>query len=209
MLPKNLVLDDVVTPKDFDELIELVETTYRVDHEPTTLEAIALRPDGTVHTPQGESQVTRDFLEGCAGAIGMPLGYAYKVSPALFCENFAQRQAETTAPITISRVGNVVTGLIADRKSRYRPACTGDVLRAVRRAEGLTLRRASISFAGVDAEFVRPGSVVEPVVGDILELGIALTNSESGGRQLKASAYSYRLACTNGAIMADEIGTAR
>ena len=56
---------------------------------------------------------------------------------------------------------------------------------------------------------MRPGSVVEPVVGDIVELGIALTNSESGGRQLKASAYSYRLACTNGAIMADAIGTAR
>ena len=101
--------------KRFRQLVELVETTYRVDHEPTTLEAIALTPDGTVHTPQGEYAGYADFLEGCAAAIGIPLGYTYKVSPALFCENFAQRQAETTAPITISRVGNVATGLIADR----------------------------------------------------------------------------------------------
>jgi hypothetical protein len=47
------------------------------------------------------------------------------------------------------------------------------------------------------------------MVGDVVELGIAITNSESGGRQLKASAYSHRLACTNGAIMSDTIGTAR
>ena len=209
MLPKNLVLDEVVTPKDFDALIELVETTYRVDHEHTTLESIALKPDGTLYTPEGEWQVTRDFLEHCSLAIGMPLAYAYKILPELFCENVAQRQAETTAPVTISRVGNVATGLIVDRKSRYRPACTGDVLRAVRRSEGLTLCRASVSFAGVDVELSQAGNVVEPTVGDIIQLGIAITNSESGGRQLKASAYSYRLRCTNGAIMSDEIGTAR
>ena len=35
------------------------------------------------------------------------------------------------------------------------------------------------------------------------------TNSESGGRQLKASAYSDLFACTNGAIMPDRIGVAR
>ena len=56
---------------------------------------------------------------------------------------------------------------------------------------------------------MQPGSAVEPVVGDVVEIGIAITNSESGGRQLKACAYSYRLACTNGAIMSDTIGTAR
>ncbi|MFZ1932681.1 MAG: hypothetical protein WCB27_25430 [Thermoguttaceae bacterium] len=209
MFPENLVFDEVVTPKDFDSLSELVETTYRVDHEQTTLESIALKPDGTLHTPEGEWRVARDLWEQCSLAIGMPLAYAYKVSPALFCENFAQRQAETTAPVTISRVGDVATGLIVDRKSRYRPACTADVLRAVRRSEGLTLCRASVSFAGVDVELAQAGNVVEPTVGDIIQLGIAITNSESGGRQLKASAYSYRLACTNGAIMSDEIGTAR
>ena len=90
MLPKNLVLDEVVVPKDLDSLIELVETTYRVDHEQTTLESIALKPDGSVQTPEGEQRVTRDFLEQCSLAIGMPLAYAYKVSPTLFCENFAK-----------------------------------------------------------------------------------------------------------------------
>lgn len=210
MLPKETVLDEVVTPKNFDELIDVVETSYGVEHEQTTLESICLKPDGTVQTPAGELRVTRDFLEHSAAAIGMPLGYFYDITPELFCSNFKQRQAETTSPITICRVGDVATGLILDgKKTRYRPARTGDVLRAIRRLDGLSLRRASVCLTGVDVELVRLGSVIEPVVGDILEIGIAVSNSESGGRQLKAAAYSYRLVCTNGATMADEVGIAR
>jgi hypothetical protein len=209
MLPKNLVLDEVAAPKDFESLIELVETDYRVGHEQTTLESISLRPDGTVETPAGVLQVTRDFLESFAAAIVMPLSYAYTVTPELFCENVRQRQAHAAAPITICRAGDVATGLVIDRKSRYRPACTGEVLRSIRRSHDLEFRRASVAFTGVDVEFVRPGIVVEPVVGDVVEIGIAVTNSETGGRQLKASAYSYRLACTNGSMFADTVGVAR
>jgi hypothetical protein len=210
MLPKEIVLDQVVTPKNFDELIEMVETSHRVEHVQTTLESICLKPDGTLQTPAGELRVTRDFLEHSSAAIGMNLGYFYNITPELFCENFKQRKAETTSPITISRVGDVATGLILDDgKARYRPARTGNVLRAIGRLDGLSLRRASVSFAGVDVELVRLGNVVEPVIGDIVEVGVAVSNSESGGRQLKAAAYSYRLVCTNGAVMADEIGIAR
>jgi hypothetical protein len=209
MLPKKMVLDEVATPKSFDELMDLLNTTFRVDHEQTTLEALALTPDGTVQTPAGELRVTRDFLESCAAAIGMPLAYAYKLRPELFCGNFAQRQADTTAPITVCKVGDVATGLVIDRKSRYRPAHSGDVLRSIREAHNLEFRRASVSYTGVDVEFVRPGMVVEPVVGDVIEIGIAVTNSECGERHLKATAYSHRLCCTNGAMMTDQVGVAR
>jgi hypothetical protein len=209
MIPKNLVLDEVRVPKDIDETVDLLETDFRVDHERTTLEALDMRPDGTVGTPAGQWLMTRDFLEACAQQIGMPLGYAYKISPELFCQNFGQRRVETTTPVTISRVGGVATGLIDDQKARYRPARTVDVLRAVCSLHDLEFRRAVVSFAGVDVELVRPGVVVEPAVGDVIEAGIAITNSESGDRHLKASAYSYRLLCTNGARMADSLGVAR
>jgi len=209
MVPKNLVLDELVVPKNFDALLDLVDSKFRVEHEATTLESLVLRPDGTLQTPAGEWQITLDFLESCSAAIGMPLGYAHRISSDLFCENFARRQAETTAPITICRVGHVATGLVNDRTSRYRPACTADVLRTVREAHDLEFRRASVSFVGVDVEFVRPGMVVEPEVGDVVEVGIAVTNSESGDRHLKASAYSHRLRCTNGAMMTDRVGVAR
>ena len=209
MLPKTLVQDEMQSPKSFDALMDLVETKYRIEHERTTLEAIELGKDGTLVTPAGNWQVTQDFLESCAWAIGMPLPYAYKISPELFCENFSRRQAETTAPITVYRVGDVATGLVVDRTFRYRPASTADVLRSIRQQHQLEFRSASVSFAGVDVEFVRPGLVVEPVVGDVVEIGVAITNSETGDRQLKATAYSFRLICTNGAMMTDRVGVAR
>jgi hypothetical protein len=33
VLPKDLVIDEVVAPRDFDELIDLVEATHRARHE--------------------------------------------------------------------------------------------------------------------------------------------------------------------------------
>jgi Domain of unknown function (DUF932) len=209
MLPSNTALDELHSPKDFAELIDLLSTRYQVDHEQVSLEQISLRPDGTLQTPAGEWRVTRQFLEGVAKAIELPLPYAYKIRPELFCENVAQRQVDAAKPITISRVGDVATGLIVDKATRYRPAHTVDVVQAIRRTLDLELRRASVSYEGVDIELAVPGRVVEPVRGDVIEVGVAVSNSESGGRQLKASSYSYRLVCTNGAVMADSFGLVR
>jgi Domain of unknown function (DUF932) len=209
MLPKNLVQEREATPETFAELQELAETAFHTDHEQTTLEAIRLHPDGILQTPQGEFKVTQKFLESTARAIGMPLEYAYKISPKLFCENFQQRQPETTTPVTISRIGDVTTGMIVDHKSRYRPASTIDVLRWLREEEQLEFRRGSLSFAGMSVEFVKPALDVQPAVGDVVEIGLTVTNSECGGRQLKASASTFRLVCANGAVLGDEIGQAR
>lgn len=209
MLPNNLVLDEVVTPKSLDELLDLASTSYRTEHERTTLESIAVREDGTVQTPTGELRATRNFLEGVARQIGMPLTYAYKLSPELFCENFRQRQAVTTTPITISRVGDVATGLIDDHKSQYKPACTADVLQSIKRTFDLEFRRASVTLGSIDVELIVPGRVVEPVRGDVIEVGVSIKNSEAGEGHLLARAYSYRLVCTNGAVMSSTAGLAR
>jgi hypothetical protein len=209
MLPASTVLDEVLVPKEFDELVDVLSTTHRVEHEQTSLESISLRSDGTLRTPSGEWRVTRNFLEGVAKAIELPLPYAYKIRAELFCDNFSQRQVDASKPITISRVGEVVTGLIVDKTTRYRPAHTVDVVQAIRRTLDLELRRASVSYEGVDIELAVPGRVVEPVLGDVLEVGVAISNSESGGRQLKASSYSYRLVCTNGSMMPDSLGLVR
>jgi hypothetical protein len=141
----------------------------------------------------------------------MPLSYAYKCRPDLFCENVRRRQSDSTCPITVCRVGQVAVAMVVDddRKPRYRPASSTDALHLLRQDPKLEFRRATVSYAGVDVELVQPGLDVEPAAGDIVEIGISLTNSETGGRQLKASAYSHRLVCSNGAIINDNLGAAR
>jgi hypothetical protein len=212
MLPKNMVLDDDRSPKDLEELSELLQKEWRVEFLRTSLERLELSEQGVVRTPHGEFRVTRDFLEVCAAAIEMPMAYAYRIEADLFRENFDRRRRETTRPVTLCTMGDVVIGMVIDRNSRYRPASTLQVLESLKSCgiiEQLALRRASISHRGVDIELVRKDITVEPVPGDVIEVGLALSNSESGGRQLKASGYSYRLACTNGAVMRDSLGVAR
>ncbi len=209
MLPENLVLDESASPKDLVELEELAATRFRTDHVQTTLQEIQVRPDGTVQTPAGELRVTRYFLEGMAKIIGMPLGYAYKITPELACENLAQRTRHATNPITVCHVGDIATALVVDRCRRYRPAKSAPILNALQQLKGMTLKRATIGFDGFLVELVKSGCVVEPVPGDAIELGVAVSNSEIGLRHPKASAYSFRLVCTNGAILSDRWQVAR
>lgn len=212
MLTENLVHDQEASPENFAELIDLLNDGFRVEHERTSLEFVELKDDGTLITPGGHYQVTQDFLEHAAKAIGMPLGYAYKLLPELFCDNFSKRKLETTCPVTVCHVGDVATGLTLDNKTRYRPAASGDVLRQLQNSRALNsfeLRRASVSYRGVDIELVQKDKIIEPDVGDVIEVGIAVSNSENGGRKLMAQAYTYRLICTNGCRMGAKLGTAR
>ena len=209
MLPKNLVLDEEAAPKDFDEAIDLIRTKFRVQHERTSLERLTLRPDGILVTPAGDFLLTRSFLESGAKLIEMPQSYAYKVTPELFCENFNQRRSEATLPVTVCTIGDVAVGMVNDRRRRYRPANICNVLRWLSEQSDWELRRASLSFYGMNLEMIRPGEVIEPEVGDVVELGIAITSSETGFGQLKASAYSHRIVCSNGAVMVDDLGSAR
>lgn len=209
MFPETIVRDKVASPKDFAELTDLVKGEYRVHHEPTTLESLRLTADGTVCSPSGEYRLTRSFWEATAKAIGMPLGYADQISPALFLDNFVQRQAETTAPVTLCRIGDVAVGLVKHGRYPYRPAPTAELLQGVPASLGLELRRATVTYHGVDLEFVRRGLIVEPAVGDVVEIGLSISNSETGGRHLAGSAYTHRLVCKNGAVLANTLGVAR
>src|SRR5262249_25007434 len=44
---------------------------------------------------------------------------------------------------------------------------------------------------------------------DVIKLGVRLTNSETGFGCLKGTRFSLRLLCTNGAVMRDNLGSAR
>lgn len=212
MITEKLVHDQDFATENLAELIDMLDGSFRVERERSSLELIELRSDGTLVTPAAEYKITQDFLENSAKSIGMQLAYAYDLSSELFCENFAQRKFETTCPVTICHVGDVATGMTLDKKHRYRPASTLEVLRGLSKSstmDWLELRRASVSYRGVDVELVKRDLVVEPDEGDTIEIGIAISNSESGGRQLMAEASSYRLICRNGARMGERIGTAR
>jgi hypothetical protein len=63
--------------------------------------------------------------------------------------------------------------------------------------------RITFSDVGMQVELLRKEEsfTVEPVVGDVTRVGVAITNSETGGPLPLAKGYTLRLVCTNGSTV--------
>ena len=63
--------------------------------------------------------------------------------------------------------------------------------------------RVTISDIGLQVEILAKAAsfTVEPVVGDVIRVGLAITSSETGGPLPLAKGYGLRLACTNGSTV--------
>jgi hypothetical protein len=83
-----------------------------------------------------------------------------------------------------------------------------DVIKGIRKDDGQTLRL-TLSDRGLAAELVYADLAVEPRVGDITQVGVRITASETGGEAPLASGFTLRLACTNGATLSEDFGVVR
>jgi hypothetical protein len=147
------------------------------------------------------------FLESVADSIEMPLGYAYKLDYGLFRENFERRKEHYCKAVTVCCNRDIAVNLVPD--AGYRPAHTVDVLHGFTDLNFWNLQEARVSDRGVEINYIEPGCTVAPEPGDDVEIGIRISNSETGYVGLKASLSTLRLVCTNGAVMTDHLGTAR
>ena len=188
------------------EARDLLEADFRAVYVPTTLDRITLASDGTADVDGVGMLMAPPFLDALAAAIGMPLGFAYGLSAELFRHNFEGLKHRHSRAVTVAHHRGVAVNLAA---ADYRPVRSADVVATLQHQDFWTLRAARIGDRGVDLDFVRPGREVTPLPGDVVETGVRVTNSETGFGPLKGSLFSLRLVCTNGAVMADALGTAR
>jgi hypothetical protein len=190
-----------------EQLQDLLETEFKTRYFTTTLDRIRLRSDGTVEFEDQQVRCTRGFLEPLVEAIGMSLSYAYSIDAELFIENFEHQKLSCSKAITVCvNRGTAVNFCHAG----YRPPHTVDLLPGLADASFWKFNSARVSDRGVDINYIQPGCFVMPEKDDVIELGVRISNSETGYTGLlKGSLYSLRLVCTNGAVMADILGTAR
>jgi hypothetical protein len=206
MLSDTAVPEKEVQTSDPDELRNLLETDYKTTYYPTTLDHICFLPSGEIQFDGHQMPYAPGFLDAAANAIGMPLGYAYDLDLDLFRANFEQRKHPRSKAVTICRNRGIAVNFC---DAEYRPARTIDVLRGLVDGNSWTMNIALLSDRGVEINYIQPGFAVVPAPNDVIELGIRISNSETGYTGLKASRSSLRLVCTNGAVMTDHLGTAR
>ncbi len=207
-----LMLGDIAAPekevlaRSTDELRDSLETSFKTTYFHTSLDHMRFLPSGQIQFNDQEMPCAPGFLDAAAIAIRMPLDYAYRLDFGLFQQNFECRKAHCSRAVTICCNRGIAVNL-ADPD--YRPAHTADVLRGLVGASFWTLNGARVSDRGVDINLIQPGCTVTPEPGDVIQFGVRLSNSETGYTGLKASLFSLRLVCANGAVMADQLGTVR
>lgn len=186
----------VSNPSDLEATLQSDE--FRIDYVPTALDRIELSDDGTMSVDGRQCGYVQPVIEQLARAIGMPLNYAYDLPFELFNTNFEELKRARSAGMTLCVArDDTVVGIAP---AGYTPARTLDVLEQLSLdAEILQCRKAVVSDFGIDVNLIIPSVTIEPSQGDVIHIGIRVTNSETGGKALQGSLFTERLVCLNGA----------
>jgi len=207
MLPEDIFPEKSARTNNPEELRELLATNSRVTYATTDLASIEITPDGMVRWNGECLPFTRLFLESSAVLIGMPLAYAAKIDFGLFKHNFDQRKEKECCGIKLCLSRGAAINMC---RAAYYPARTLDVLdEAERQIAGKKFHEGVVTDRGVELSWVTEQTPLNPRPGDTILHGLRISNSETGGRSLKASLYTLKLACKNGAVLSDEWGSAR
>lgn len=178
----------------------LTSDEFQLRYVPTGLNRIEFFDDGTLEVEGERLSYVQEVQESFAKSIRMPLSYGYEIDFDLFKHNFDIRSKAKPTGVTLCVArDNTVVGLAP---AEYTPANTLEVLRSIELEDRqLELNRGTVSDFGMMLDVKIPGVTIEPQVGDIIEVGIRLTNSETGGKSMQATCSTVRLECSNGSVI--------
>ncbi|MGD0767566.1 MAG: hypothetical protein ABSB42_05145 [Tepidisphaeraceae bacterium] len=208
MLPPYLPPEKSAVTNDAAELRSFLERAFAVSYVRASLSELNLLPAATIDVRGQTFPCTQKFLEDLASFIRMPAIYAYEIEFDLFQHNFRERKRVKDQAVQVCVLDGRAVGLAP---GEYRPARTLDVLDALPSVEEgfWKIQKSLLSDRTVEIDLLSEDVVVEPRPGDVIRGGIRISNSETGGCGLKASLYTHRLLCSNGAVMSDSLGTVR
>lgn len=156
-----------------------------------------------------DTKVTRFGFENYMSAIGIPNVFAKKIPFDLLVKNQNSLKKEFEKALTVfTRKSDGAIINFANHKTKTIP--TNKIFDKIEDEflnNGQSIQNSYISTQNIKLLFEVPiGDVVEPTPGDVIKFGKVITNSEVGIGALVSSLMTYRLICSNGAIMGSEWG---
>lgn len=140
-------------------------------------------------------------LNSLCNRINMPVDYANRIPTDLFIHS-ANRLIKEKGDYKIT--ANVLDGnLRAVHSGLYMPITNKQVVDSLVVPDGTKVRRINISDEFMSIALTNPNKKIEAKVGDIIEAGAEINNSETGHSTFSALQYIYQLVCSNGARMAE------
>ncbi|MCA9211917.1 MAG: DUF932 domain-containing protein [Planctomycetales bacterium] len=199
MLPKQLAEARETRLSDATSLQKLLESDeYRTSYVRTALDQIEFYDNGTMTVEGRNMPYLQGVHEDLAKCAGIPLSFGYGIPFELFKTNFEGLKKLRSRGITLCVVRDSVVGIAP---AGYHPVKTREVLNRLDLNEDVwRCNKATVSDFGVELDLAVPTATIEPEQGDIINVGIRITNSETGGDALCASLSTLRLVCTNGSV---------
>lgn len=206
MLTEKIAQETEVHVENCSDMQNFLESDFKTSYLDTTLDRIEITPDGFVDAEGQRFQYTQFFLERAVKEIELGLKFAYDNPFELFKYNFDKvKKSKTKAVKLCINRGCVVN--IADHD--YEQVPTQEILDSLDGVDQKiwNFQQARISDRGVEVNFIIPEKTANPHPGDTIHIGFRLSNSETGWMKgPKASLFTLRLICTNGAVMTNKMG---
>ncbi|WP_372716121.1 hypothetical protein [Novipirellula sp.] len=204
MKPEKLTESREVRVTNRDDLHKHLEASFAVTHFKTRLEEITIQEEGTLEFSNTRFPYTDTVHDQLVKACVIPLGFEQDLPFDQFNGIFEQRKRDKGKPVTVCVSNGTVVGVVESELYMHGSAKKGvaktiDVLEAMSFNDDLLkFDKGIVSDFGVKLEFLIPGVEVQPEVGDVIKVGLEISNSETGGPRLKSDLFTLRLVCSNG-----------
>ncbi len=222
-LPDFLAQEQWLETTDLDEALAACETGFRFSRTEISVAQLSLDSSLALRVGDETYRLTERAFDDLCAIVKLPVSFA-KVIPTDLTSTIVQRlkrhHQQTVVLITRDRT---VVGIVdplkwshrgspqGTRRPHYQPVEGAVLLRVIQKVwTGLDQAlRIVVADSGLLVELVRPGAEIQPRVGDVTRVGLAITSSETGGPMPQARGFTLRLTCTNGAALPEQFGLAR
>lgn len=206
-----------------EEALELCDADFSYSRSKIAVEQISLEKNLSIRFNGEQYQLTEKAFTDLCKVLGVPPKFAKEIPTELTVTIVDKLKSLHEQQIVLIYRDNVVVGVINPSKflhsrakkqrPHYLPVTNLQTLQLIKNVWNNSGNTASISIsdAGLRVEAVDPEQTIEPKSkpGDITNIGLSVTSSETGGPMLQAKGYTLRLVCTNGATVPENFGLLR
>ena len=204
-----------------DEALALCATDFRYTRHQIPAAQVFLDDDLALHFGGDRYALTEKAFDDLCNLVGVPLTFAKGIPTdlvSIIVERLKTFQPQLIVPIARD---HTVVGIVNPRKwthsraqahrAEFRPVSNATILRLLEKLRGAFggPPRILLADSGLAVELLHPALTLEPKVGDITRVGLAITSSETGGPMPVARGYTLRLVCANGATVPARLGLLR
>jgi hypothetical protein len=219
--PEFFAPEQTLSTTSIEEAQAACETVFHYTRKEISLAQIFLEDDLTLGFNGDRYRLTEPAFDDLCRALAVPVAFA-KGIPADLVARIAARLSmlhqQTIVPVCRE---DVVVGIVdplkwtgsraKTRRPHYEPVPGGRLLQVIKniRTDVDDTPHVTIADSGLCIEVLDRERVVEPRVGDLTRIGVAVTSSETGGPMPQARGCAVRLICTNGATAPTTFGVVR